>query len=285
MASISRRGLLAGGSGAAATLTLGLRTATAWATCAPSTLGTARVLPVGTQGGLAVGLKSYPRTLDLADKELVLTFDDGPLPAVTSRVLAALACQNVRATFFMIGRNAQANPVWAQRVADQGHTVACHTYSHPNLRRLSEQAGRDNIERGFAAINAALAGKATCAPFFRYPGFADTAPLTAWMAGQNIGIFGADLWASDWDKMTPAEELALVMKRLEHARRGILLLHDIQPRTAAMLPDFLAALQRGAWRVVHIVPGPGTAPTVAAGPGWTSETDRINALEYLSSPN
>jgi peptidoglycan-N-acetylglucosamine deacetylase len=278
MARLSRRRLVSGAGLLAGTLTLGLRPSAVWATCAAPTLGVSRRLPVGTQGGLAVGLKSYPRTLALADKEIVLTFDDGPLPAVTSRVLSALACQNVQATFFMIGRNAQANPVWAQRVAEQGHTVACHTFSHPNLRRLSEQAGRADIERGFAAINAALAGKASCAPFFRYPGFADTAPLTAWMAGQDIGVFGADLWASDWDKMTPAEELALVMKRLEHARRGIVLLHDIQPRTAAMLPDFLSALQSGGWRVAHLVPGPGTTATIPAGPGWRSETDRINAM-------
>jgi peptidoglycan-N-acetylglucosamine deacetylase len=269
---ISRAGLLAG------SLTLGLRPSAVWATCAAPALGTARVLRVGTQGGLAVGLKSYPRTLALADKEIVLTFDDGPLPATTSRVLAALACRNVQATFFMIGRNAKANPVWTQRVAEQGHSVACHTYSHPDLRRLSEPAGRDEIERGFAAINAALAGKAACAPFFRYPGFADTAALNAWMAGQDIGVFGADLWASDWDKMSPGEELALLMKRLDKARRGIVLLHDIQPRTAAMLPDFLSALQQGGWRVVHLVPGPGAAATIAAGPGWRSETDRINAM-------
>ncbi len=278
MARFSRRHLISGAGLLAGTLTLGLRPSAVWASCAAPALGTARVLRVGTQGGLAVGLKSYPRTLDLADKEIVLTFDDGPLPATTSRVLAALACQNVQATFFMIGRNAAANPLWVRRVAEQGHTVACHTFSHPNLRQLSEAAGRDNIERGFAAINAALAGKGTCAPFFRYPGFADTPALNAWMAGQNIGVFGTDLWASDWDKMTPAEELALLMKRLEHARRGIVLLHDIQPRTAAKLPDFLAALQRGDWRIVHLVPGPGTVPAVAAAPGWRSETDRINAM-------
>jgi hypothetical protein len=99
------------------------------------------------------------------------------------------------------------------------------------------------------------------------------------MADQDMRRWVPICGPPDSDKMTPAEELALVMKRLAHARRGIVsLLHDIQPRTAAMLPDFLSALQSGGWRVAHLMPGPGTAATIPAGPGWRSETDRINAM-------
>jgi hypothetical protein len=77
----------------------------------------------------------------------------------------------------MIGRNAAANPLWVRAVAEQGHTAGLPARSPtPNLRRLSEQAGRSDTQRGFAAINAALAGKATCAPFFRYPGLRRVPP-------------------------------------------------------------------------------------------------------------
>ena len=64
------------------------------AQCGPDALGTARVMRVGTAGGGGVGLKSYPRTLALADKEIVLTFDDGPLPGPTTKVLDALKKDN-----------------------------------------------------------------------------------------------------------------------------------------------------------------------------------------------
>src|SRR5271165_7440735 len=100
------------------------------ADCGPDKLGTSRVVEVGTQGGLEVGLKSYPRTIPLADHEVILTFDDGPA-ATTPAILKALADQCVRATFFDIGRNAESLPEIARREVLDGHTVAHHTWSHP----------------------------------------------------------------------------------------------------------------------------------------------------------
>jgi peptidoglycan/xylan/chitin deacetylase (PgdA/CDA1 family) len=270
----NRRRALTGLAGAAAAVAL---PRPLLAACAADPLGTARIMPVGTAGGLFVGLKTYPRTLELGPKEVVLTFDDGPLPGPTGKVLDTLACEGVKATFFLIGRNAQANPGLVRRMAADGHGVACHSWSHPwTMRSLSEAAGRDNIERGFSAIDAAL-GAGRAAPFFRYPGFADTPALNAWLASRDIGVFGCDLWASDWSPLTPEAELELALTRLHAAGRGIVLLHDTQPRTAAMLPAFLSHLKSGGWSVVHVVPGSGTAATTAAPPGWHSETERIIA--------
>lgn len=243
---------------------------------APAGPGTARTLSVGTAGGLFVGTKSYPNALPLADGEVVLTFDDGPA-GTTPRVLEALAAAGTRATFFLIGRNAQAQPQLVRRIAAQGHTIACHTWSHPwTLRQRSVAAGMADIDNGFKAISDALG--ASCAPFFRYPGFADTQPLNDWLAGRDIGVFGCDLWASDWSPMSPGQQLSLVLERLARARRGIVLFHDTQAQTAAMIPDFLAALAQGGYRVVHMVPGPGRGDTVAAGPHWSSETERTIAM-------
>ena len=74
------------------------------------------------------------------------------------------------------------------------------------------------------------------APFFRFPGFADTPELRQWFAPTTSAIFGVDLWASDWIKMTPEEELKLVMSRLEkNGHKGMLLMHDNHPWTAAMV--------------------------------------------------
>ena len=80
--------------------------------CGPDKLGTERTLTLSTAGGFAIGLQTYPQTLALADHEVVLTFDDGPWPTTTPKVLDALARECVKATFFLIGRNARPIRRW-----------------------------------------------------------------------------------------------------------------------------------------------------------------------------
>jgi peptidoglycan/xylan/chitin deacetylase (PgdA/CDA1 family) len=252
------------------------------AACPPEALGVARTLEVGTSGGLQVGLKTYPRSLVLDDREVVLTFDDGPSAQTTPKVLDALAKECVKATFFLVGRNAEALPALVKREIAEGHTVGHHTFSHPaaTLRGLSESAAQEEILRGFEADDKAAYGTASGAPkvrFFRFPGFADTPALIAWLSAKNIAVFGADLWVSDWQSMTPETELALILSRLDKEQRGILLLHDTKQQTAAMLPDFLQELKKRGYRIVSVVPGTQPTPTRAAPEGWTSATEKIIA--------
>lgn len=248
------------------------------APCPADALGTSRVLAVGTAGGPKLGFKTYPASLPLADHEVVLTFDDGPLPATTGPILDALRSECVRASFFLIGRNAEANPAFVKREIAEGHTVGHHSFSHPSitLRSLSEAAAEADIERGFAADDRAAYGSATGSPrvpFFRFPGFADSAALLQWLGARDIAVFGADLWASDWDPMTASTQLQLTLSRLERAGRGTILFHDTRAQTVAMLPAFLRELKRRGFRVVHIVPAPGRLEPEPAPPGWRSETE------------
>lgn len=251
--------------------------------CTPTALGTSRTLALGTKGGFRIGFKSYPQSLDLADHEVVLTFDDGPSPATTPLVLDALRKECVRATFFLIGRNAAAYPALVKRELTAGETIGHHTFSHParTLRLMNEAAAEADIEKGFAADDTAAYGRFTGTPtvgFFRFPGFADSPALDAWLAAHNVGIFGADLWASDWLPMTPDEELKLVLERLEKDGRGILLLHDTKRSTALMLPKLLSALRQKGFHIVQLVPAEGAPPQFRAAPtGWTSETEEILA--------
>jgi peptidoglycan/xylan/chitin deacetylase (PgdA/CDA1 family) len=244
--------------------------------CGPDALGTSRVIEIDRTKGTAIGLQSYPRTLDLRDHEVVLTFDDGPA-ATTAQVLDALAKECARVTFFLIGRNAENLPAFVKRAAAEGHTIGHHSYSHPDktLRLMSEEAAKGDIEKGIAAVNKALG--ATAAPFFRFPGFADTPALVADLTGRGYTIFGSDLWASDWSKMTPKAELDLVLSRLEKSRKGIVLFHDSQAITAQMLPEFLRELKKRGYSLAHIVSGDTPTPIVAAGPEWTSTTEPIIA--------
>lgn len=248
--------------------------------CGPDALGTSRTLVVGTRGGPEIGLKTYPRTLPLRDHEVALTFDDGPSAKTTPLVLDALQHECVKATFFLIGRNAQGLPALVKREVAEGHTVGNHTFSHPaiTLRRMTAAAAEADIDRGFKADDIAAygtAGEAPRVPFFRFPGFADTPELDAWLTSRNVAVFGADLWASDWLMMTPAAELTLVMGRLEKSKGGIILFHDTKSSTARMLPAFLRALKANGYHIVQLVPGDGMLETRPAPAGWSSETDRI----------
>jgi peptidoglycan/xylan/chitin deacetylase (PgdA/CDA1 family) len=227
------------------------------------TLGTSRVLTVDPASYPRVGQKSFPQTLPLEDHEVVLTFDDGPSPPNTSRVLMALAAECVRATFFLVGKSAAEHPELVRRIGAERHTVAHHTWSHRNLGHIKSSETVDEIDRGIAADEAALHGRETTTPstpFFRFPWFDSTPALLDLLQARGIAVFGADLWASDWIPMPPQLQLRLVTARLKAAGRGIILFHDPRSQTAAMLPAFLRYLRDNHYRIVHIVP-----PVVAVG--------------------
>ena len=241
-------------------------------TCGPEKLGVSRTISVG--GAPRLGLKTYPQTLDLHDHEVILTFDDGP-SAPTPRILAALAAECAKATFFVIGRNADALPDLVRREIAEGHTVGSHSFSHPlAMSKMRLEAAMADIDRGAAAVDKAAGGKS--AKFFRFPGFVDSPELLAAVEKNNMPVFGTDLWASDWNPMTPQAELDLLMRRLRRAGRGIILLHDIKKQTADMLPALLAALKAEHFQLVHMVPGDAPPPVRPAPAGWTSETEAIN---------
>jgi len=220
-------------------------------------LGTSRVLSVDAKTTPRVGLKSFPQTLALADHEVVLTFDDGPNPPTTSKVLTALAQECVRATFFLIGLHASEHPDMVKRIAREGHTIGHHTWSHPFMARIPFEKSKTEIDRGIAADEMALKGVSTTTPstpFFRFPYFESTPAQLDLLQSRGIVVFGADLWASDWNEMTPEQELKLVTERLAAAGKGIILFHDPKARTAAIMPAFLRYLRDNGYRVVHIVP-------------------------------
>lgn len=268
-----------------ALLALALLTAPATARaqdCGPEALGVSRVIEINRHKGTTLGLQTYPQTLALDDHEVVLTFDDGPA-GPTTRVLDALAKECARATFFMIGANAEHMSAVVKRAASEGHSVGHHTYDHSQktMRGMSEADAKVDIDKGMAAVTKAAGG--VSAPFFRYPGFADTAALNAWLNQRGVTIFGSDVWASDWEVMTPEVELKRLITRLEKAKKGIVLMHDLKSYTAAMLPDLLRELKKRGFKLVHIVPGEGETPVVAAGPGWKSTTEAILA-KSLNKP-
>lgn len=226
--------------------------------CSPDALGTARVMEVPfTQG--PVGRTNYRQTLPLAPGEVVLTFDDGPMPRRTAAVLDALRAECVKATFFVVGTMVASYPDILRRTAAEGHTIATHTWSHAYLNRSrSEVAQRDQINGGLLAARSVLGdANPSLSPFFRYPGLGNTKALDRYVGEQHLIPFSIDVDGEDWKRITPAQVVDRVMGRLDVLGRGIILLHDIQARTVTVLPELLRQLKANGYRVVHVTAAPG----------------------------
>jgi peptidoglycan/xylan/chitin deacetylase (PgdA/CDA1 family) len=228
------------------------------------TLGTSRVLTVDPTTYPRVGLKSFPQTLPLRDHEVVLTFDDGPTPPMTNKVLAALARECVLATFFLVGKPALERQATVRLIAAGGHSIGNHTWMHQSVQHMSFDDAVDAIDKSSAAIEMILHGTTTATasiPFFRFPNFESTPETLDLLQARGVVVFSADLWASDWETMSPQQEFRLLTERLNAARKGIIVLHDPRTWTAAMLPAFLRYLRQHDYHVVHVVPA---VPVTAA---------------------
>jgi peptidoglycan/xylan/chitin deacetylase (PgdA/CDA1 family) len=188
---------------------------------------------------------------------------------MTTKVLAALAQECVRATFFLVGKPASGRAALVKRIAAEGHTVGHHSFTHAHLAHITPEQAVEEIDRGIAADEMALHGVASTTPstpFFRFPYFESTPAELDLLQSRGIVVFGADFWASDWNPMSPDQELKLLISRLNQIGKGILLLHDPQPRTVAMLPAFLRYLKDNGYHVVHVVPGKPPADGTDPGP-------------------
>jgi peptidoglycan/xylan/chitin deacetylase (PgdA/CDA1 family) len=236
----------------------------------PNALGTSRTLVVDPHEHNKIGTMSYAETLPLADREVVLTFDDGPIPPYTNRVLDILAAECVHATYFIVGEMAKAYPDAVRRIYAAGHTIGTHSWSHPiHFRAQTFERAKAQIDGGIDATVAALGDPDKVAPFFRFPGFGFTVPAEEYAASRGLMVWGADVPADDWYNIGPKEVAARAIRRLEAKGKGILLLHDIHERTVEALPIILRELKARGFRVVHVVPsGPDRPATVTAAAEW-----------------
>ena len=236
--------------------------ASAPAACAnPNALGVSRTVEIDTTGGPGFGFEHYKANDFLQQKEVVLTFDDGPQKYSTEAVLAALAEHCTKATFFSIGKMALGYPEIIREVVKQGHTVGTHTWSHQSLGKLKTfEEGRDEIERGNSAVRRAVGGP--IAPFFRFPTLKDTPESIAHLGKRNIAMFSTDIDSFDF-KPQPAENIVkTLIAKLEKNGKGILLMHDIHKTTAKAVPLLLKALKDKGYKIVHMK-GKGELKTLA----------------------
>jgi peptidoglycan/xylan/chitin deacetylase (PgdA/CDA1 family) len=222
-------------------------------------LGVSRVIAVDPLEHSRVGTMQYPETLPLADHEVVLTFDDGPSPRYTDRILATLASAGVKAAFFMVGEMAKMFPEEARKVEAEGHTVGTHSFRHPlTFGRMSEAKADAEIDRGVQAVAMALGNPDEVAPFFRVPGLLTSKSTEAALASRKLMTWSADFTGHDWKGISSAEIEKRAISRIEDKGRGILLLHDIHEQTVAALPNILSELKQRGYKIVQVVPASAT---------------------------
>ena len=218
----------------------------------PNALGVARAVEIDTTGGPGFGFEHFKAYDFLRDKEVVLTFDDGPWPVNTPAVLKALADQCTKALFFAIGKHAGWHPEILKQVIAAGQTVGTHTWSHKDLSRLTQQEAIDEIEKGIAAVSIA-AGNKPVAPFFRFPALRHPPEIVKYMGERNVAIFSTDFDSFDFKMRHPDQVVKSVMSKLEKHGKGIILMHDFQRATAEAVPEILKRLKDGGYKVVQVV--------------------------------
>lgn len=233
----------------------------------PDALGTSRTIVVDPSEHGRLGTMQYQETLPLQDREVVLTFDDGPLPPYTPRVLDILAAECVKATYFLVGRQARAFPELARAVHAAGHTIGTHSQNHPlSFHRMPVARAEQEIDEGIASVAGALGDADAVAPFFRIPGLLRAEGVEKYLASRAIMTWSADFPADDWKHIKASEILSRALDRLEAKGRGVLLLHDIQPATVIALPGLLKELKARGYRIVHVQPASADRPKTATTP-------------------
>ncbi len=236
----------------------------------PGALGTSRTLVVEPTEHIRLGMMQYPETLPLDEHEVVLTFDDGPLPPYTTRALDLLASECVKATFFLVGRMAKAYPDTVRQIHAAGHSIGTHSNSHPfTFDRMTPERADTEVEGGIAAVAAALGDRDAVAPFFRIPGLMRSDTVERYLAGRSLMTWSADFPADDWLRISAKEIAARALQRIEARGRGMLLLHDIKPATVLALPMILSELKSRGYRIVHVEPAtPERAKTATLPSQW-----------------
>lgn len=256
----------------------------------PNALGTSRTLVVDPAEHPRIGVMQYRESLPLADHEVVITFDDGPIPPYSNRVLDILASECVKVNYFLVGKMAHAYPSIVRRMQAEGHTIGTHSLSHPlTFHKMPIAQAEAEIEGGITNASAALGDNAAVAPFFRIPGLLRRDEVERLLGARGLMTWSADFPADDWKHIPASEVMKRALDRIEARGRGVLLLHDIQPATVLALPGLLKELKARGYRIVHVVPAtPDEPKTVtmpeqwmgrrSAGAGWPIPQVTIETL-------
>ncbi|WP_413580400.1 polysaccharide deacetylase family protein [Bdellovibrio sp. HCB288] len=204
----------------------------------------------------------FARAGDVAPKEIVITFDDGPNDVYTRSVLRTLKEVNAKAHFFQLGKNVRQNPEVVKIAAADGHAMGSHSVTHSCLattancermmyKTLSFTEAVAEIKGGHQAVFDTLG---YVEPFFRFP-YGEVDPeLRNYLNANSVAEFNWNIDSEDWKAQTNEQLLKFTLETIEKKGRGILLMHDIHRRTAEVLPQLLAELYNRGYSIVLLQP-------------------------------
>lgn len=218
----------------------------------PDALGVSRIVAIDTTGAPGFGFQNFKAYDFLKDHEVVLTFDDGPWPGNTERVLKALTDQCTKAMFMTIGKHAGWHPEILKKVVAAGMTVGSHTWSHKDLTKMSFEEAKAEVEKGIAAVSIA-SGNKPVAPFFRFPALRMPPEILKYLAERNIAIMSTDWDTFDFKARRPEQVVHAVQERLTKHGKGILLMHDFQHATSKAVPEILKWMKKNNFKMVQVV--------------------------------
>jgi len=179
---------------------------------------------------------------------IAMSFDDGPSATLTPKLLDLLAARHIKATFFVIGENVMEHPEIVTRAAREGHEIGNHSWSHPNLAKMSQESVRSQLQRTDDAIKNATGERPT---LMRPPYGSITDREKHWIHdefGYRIILWDVDPY--DWKRPGPAVVRNRILK--ETRPGSIVLSHDIHPGTIEAMPSTLDALEAKGFKFVTV---------------------------------
>lgn len=210
--------------------------------------------------------KNNMERLHRGHKEIVLTFDDGPTPGVTNKILDTLKLHNVKATFFVIAEKAQTSPALMNRILEEGHIVANHSLTHHALKDLSFFSWKKTVKKEILDAHTIIAPymKNSQRFFYRAPEGAWDTKYAGLLNQSEIGkqYIGPVLWdiggsvkeengqyveAADWacwsKKISIEDCMSGYLYEAKQTKGGVVLMHDLKNQSAEMLTKLIPALE------------------------------------------
>ncbi|MFG1462553.1 polysaccharide deacetylase family protein [Xanthobacter sp. DSM 24535] len=194
--------------------------------------------PAALEPAAPVARPSSYRSMEVDSPYIALTFDDGPNPETTPKLLKILAERNIKATFFVLGTNAAAYPDVIRSIAAAGHEIGNHSWNHPQLPKLTLAAADKQIEDTAAAVESATGKK----PIYLRPPYGAMTPALQQHIVQKYDMM-LIFWSVDPLDWKIREAQSIYDQIMKQVRPGsIVLAHDIHATTVAAMPRVLDAL-------------------------------------------
>lgn len=193
-------------------------------------------------------------TGDTLTKEVILSFDDGPHPTLSKKVVDMLERIGAKAHFFQLGQNVQVYPAVTKYIAAHGNSIGNHSWDHSDFKTLSfEQQLKQISDTNRMIINTI----GWVDPFFRYPYGSTTTDMNQFLKDHREANFLWSIDSNDWKKInaddtirTNAQVVQETLNQLDQRGRGLVLFHDVHERTVELLPTFLTALYKKGYKII-----------------------------------